>query len=179
MANETEHRFLLFSLPDLNGLEKYDIVQGYLSKDLDRTVRVRIKGEEGFLTVKGRKQGASAPEFEYPVPLDDARGLMALCPPGDVLAKTRYIRPEGDTLKWEIDLFKGALQGLYIAELEVPSEDTAWSRPQWMNGVNITHDHRFSNAVLANTGAAQIKALIQSYVQAAAQAAPGTACRPS
>ncbi len=177
MANETEHRFLLFSLPPLEGLSQYDIVQGYLSKDMDRTVRIRIKGDDGFLTVKGRKVGATAPEFEYPVPLADARGLMALCPPADVLAKTRYIKPEAGGLTWEIDLFKGELQGLAIAELEVASEKTAWARPGWLNGVNITHDHRFSNAVLANTGAAQVRALIQSYMQGGPAAPSG--CKPA
>jgi CYTH domain-containing protein len=120
--------------------------QGYLSTVKERTVRVRIAGAKAYLTVKGVAVGASRDEFEYEIPLADARYMLeAMC---EVLVeKTRWIVPhEGH--RWEVDEFGGANAGLVVAEIELEHEDEAFARPDWV-GEEVTHDPRYSNANLA------------------------------
>lgn len=122
--------------------------QGYLNRDKVRTVRVRIAGEEAFLTVKGTSVGASRAEFEYPIPLWDARELLAMCEQPLIEKNRRKIPHEG--LIWEVDEFLGENLGLIVAELELPAEDTVFTRPDWI-GEEVTGDARYFNSNLSRT----------------------------
>lgn len=120
--------------------------QGYLNRDKSRTVRVRIAGEEAFLTIKGQSVGASRAEFEYPIPLWDARELLGLCEQPLVEKYRRKILFEG--LVWEVDEFLGENQGLVVAEVELPSEMAYFSKPEWV-GQEVTEDPRYFNSNLS------------------------------
>jgi adenylate cyclase len=121
--------------------------QGYLSTDPERTVRVRLEGKVGKLTIKGRKVGAEAPEFEYEIPENDARYLLdKLCKP-QVIVKDRY-KIQYDGLTWEIDEFLEANEGLVVAEVEFMDQRRVAKKPEWV-GVEITGDLRYTNARLS------------------------------
>lgn len=120
--------------------------QGYLSRDPARTVRVRIAGEQAFLTIKGATRGATRAEFEYAVPLADAQALLALCD-GPVVEKIRHLCPH-EGMTWEVDEFLGANAGLVVAEIELQSEAQAFAHPAWL-GAEVTGDGRYVNANLA------------------------------
>lgn len=120
--------------------------QGYLSRDPARTVRVRIAGPQAFLTIKGKTTGASRAEFEYPLPVDDARQLLALSD-GPVVEKVRHLCVV-DGMTWEVDEFLGANAGLVVAEIELVAESQAFTRPAWL-GQEVTGDGRYVNANLA------------------------------
>ena len=120
--------------------------QGYLNRDKARTVRVRIAGDTAFLTIKGKSTGATRAEFEYPVPLEDAQALLALCD-GPLIEKTRYIVLYAGH-RWEVDEFAGDNAGLVVAELELSAEDEAFEHPAWL-GTEVTHDARYFNSNLA------------------------------
>jgi adenylate cyclase len=120
--------------------------QGYLNRDKVRTVRIRIAGGAAFLTIKGKSTGATRAEFEYPVPMDDAQALLALCD-GPLIEKTRYIVLHAGH-RWEVDEFAGDNAGLVVAELELSAEDEAFERPAWL-GEEVTHDARYFNSNLA------------------------------
>jgi CYTH domain-containing protein len=121
------------------------IRQGYLSRQPGRTVRVRLAGDEAFLTIKGPGSLERA-EFEYPISPDDALALIELCEPG-VVDKDRYRVPAGP-LVWEVDVFGGDHEGLVLAEVELPSADTPVDLPAWV-GQEVTGDDRYTNAVLS------------------------------
>lgn len=146
MAIEIEHKYLVIGdAYRHDACEKSEVVQGFLSRDPERTVRVRMRDGKGFITVKGKGNGAAHPEFEYEVPADDAVRLLDLCEP-PVIVKTRYIvMHEGN--RWEVDEFHGDLQGLVIAELEVPSEDYQFPLPAFI-GQEVTGDPRYYNSQL-------------------------------
>jgi adenylate cyclase len=120
--------------------------QGYLNRDKARTVRVRIAGEEAFLTIKGQSVGASRAEFEYPIPVTDARNLLALCEQPLIEKYRRKISYEG--FIWEVDEFLGENQGLVVAEIELPSEDAVFAIPKWV-GAEVTSDPRYFNSNLS------------------------------
>ena len=120
--------------------------QGYLNRDKARTVRVRIAGDAAFLTIKGKSSGATRAEFEYPVPLEDAQALLALCD-DPLIEKTRYIVLYAGH-RWEVDEFAGDNAGLVVAELELSAEDEAFEHPAWL-GAEVTHDARYFNSNLA------------------------------
>jgi len=120
--------------------------QGYLNRDKLRTVRIRIAGGAAFLTIKGKSTGATRAEFEYPVPMDDAQALLALCD-GPLIEKTRYIVLHAGH-RWEVDEFAGDNAGLVVAELELSAEDEAFDAPAWL-GPEVTHDARYFNSNLA------------------------------
>ncbi|MFE8644540.1 CYTH domain-containing protein [Sphingomonas sp. NCPPB 2930] len=120
--------------------------QGYLNRDKARTVRVRIAGDQGFLTIKGVSVGATRAEFEYPVPLADAQEMLSLCD-GPVVQKTRH-RVVHDGLAWEVDAFLGDNAGLVVAEIELASENQAFALPDWV-GREVTGDPRYFNSSLA------------------------------
>lgn len=124
------------------------IRQGYLCRDPERTVRVRISGDCGYLTIKGPKIGASAPEFEYPIPAADALELMLMCE--GVVEKFRHFIPlAGDPARvWEVDEFLGQNQGLVVIELELQSEDEQIAVPSWV-GREVTLDGRYLNSNLS------------------------------
>ena len=144
MAKEIERKFLVQEnwQPHTDGIQ---IAQGYLSTVPERTVRVRIKGDKGFLTIKGKNQGISRAEYEYEIPVKDAQELLALAEQ-PVLTKTRYLEKHGDFL-WEIDVFAGVNEGLVVAEIELPAENTKFPRPVWL-GEEVSGDVRYYNANL-------------------------------
>ncbi len=152
MAFEIERKFLVKDDSWKNNVSAAsDITQGYLSRDPARTVRIRRKGDEAFITIKGMAETNGnatpvVPEFEYAIPADDAAVLMALCLPGAVV-KTRHL-VEHDGKTWEVDVFHGDNAGLVMAEIELSSADEAFSLPPWA-GQDVTGNHRFSNAALA------------------------------
>lgn len=164
---EIEPRFLLRCFPaEFLGYSPTPILQGYLSKDPERTVRIRIIGEEGKITVKGLKVGLSAPEYEYNIPLEDAKAMIAyLCLPSDTLTKDRYAYTAEDNHIWDVDKFSGKLTGLFIAEVELPDKQTPFSLPeifQKAGAVDITTDFRFANSSLTKLSPEELKTLIQS-----------------
>ena len=120
-------------------------LQGYLNSVRERTVRVRIAGGKGYLTIKGIRVGASRPEFEYEIPVEDAEMLLDLCEK-PLIEKNRYRVVEGD-FTWEIDEFFGENRGLVIAEIELEHEDQEFSIPDWI-GKEVTDDPRYYNASL-------------------------------
>ena len=145
MATEIERKFLVRGTPWRSG-SGVRFSQGYLNRDKERTVRVRIAGGKAFLTIKSVTQGASRAEFEYEIPVPDAEQLMKLSD-GPIIQKNRYvIVHEGST--WEVDEFLGDNAGLVIAEIELKSEDQSFSRPPWL-GAEVTHDRRYYNSSLA------------------------------
>ncbi|MBD5262996.1 MAG: CYTH domain-containing protein [Bacteroides sp.] len=146
MALEIEHKYLVKNdgYKDLSSAS-YRISQGYLSRDPLRTVRVRIKGSKGYLTVKGKNHGAVRAEFEYEVSAEDAAEMLAMCVP-PVLEKTRYIVPyEGKV--WEVDEFHGMREGLVTAEVELASEGEEYSIPPFV-GKEVTGDPAYYNSNL-------------------------------
>ncbi len=123
------------------------IRQGYLCADPLRTVRVRVAGAEAWLTIKGATDGLSRAEYEYPIPTDHALAMLdQLCATGEI-NKTRHIVPHG-ALVFEVDVFHGKNEGLIIAELEIPTPDTAVELPPWI-GQEVTGDPRYFNSYLA------------------------------
>jgi adenylate cyclase len=123
------------------------IRQGYLASGEKAGVRVRcVDGKEGSLTVKTAVAGAVRGEFEFPIPFEEAEALLGLCE-GVVIEKLRHDVPFGG-VNWEIDVFKGANEGLVVAEVELESEDQVFIRPDWL-GEEVTADRRYYNASLA------------------------------
>jgi len=124
------------------------IVQGFLSTVPERTVRVRIKGDKGFLTIKGigNKSGASRFEWEKEISIEDAKDLMAICEPG-VIDKTRFIVKADGNLVFEVDEFYGENEGLTVAEIELPSEDFEFTKPEWL-GEEVTGEVKYYNSML-------------------------------
>ena len=121
MATEIERKFLVAGDGWKDQGAATRIRQGYLSRDRDRTVRIRIREDRAFLTVKGRSRGFCRPEFEYEVPVNDAEEILELCA-GPVISKTRHRIKRGRHV-WEVDEFHDDLQGLILAECELESED--------------------------------------------------------
>ena len=121
--------------------------QGYLNRDKLRTVRIRQAGDAAFITIKGLSVGATRAEFEYPIPLADARALLLLCD-GPLIEKTRHVLQHAGTT-WEVDVFAGDNVGLVVAEVELQSEAQRFEKPAWL-GAEVTHDARYFNANLAH-----------------------------
>lgn len=150
MAKEIERKFLVIDDSyKAMAVECIPIRQGYLQRDPERTVRVRTKGKHGYLTVKGITTGAVRDEFEYEVPLEDAGAMLGLCLP-PVLEKRRWIVPFGG-FTWEVDEFCGSLQGLVLAEVELPNESAQLEIPPFV-GTEVTGDPRFYNSMLSKKG---------------------------
>jgi CYTH domain-containing protein len=149
MATEIERKFLLHPDAGLTwraGASSRRLVQGYLSRDPERTVRVRLDGDTAALTIKGKNQGATRVELEYPIPLADAQLLLPLCLP-PLIDKVRHVVLHAGH-RWEIDEFAGDNAPLIVAELELTSEDEAFERPPWL-GREVTDDPRYFNSQLA------------------------------
>jgi adenylate cyclase len=148
MHVETERKFLIAenSFQELATVKKA-IAQGYLSVDPERTVRVRLADDKGFLTIKGQSSpdGMSRQEFEVTISALEASALMRLCLPGKI-EKTRYIVPFGE-YTIEVDVFHGENAGLVIAEVELPSPDAIFSPPAWF-GAEVTGVQKYYNAEL-------------------------------
>jgi len=148
MAEEIERKFLVTGEGWRGAVTgQKSLVQGYLSSNAKATVRIRIADDKrAVLTLKGPAEGISRAEFEYEVPLDDARQLLDLARP-NVVEKTRYLVPHGG-LTWEVDVFAGAHAGLVLAEVELQAVDQAIAMPDWA-GPEVSHDDRYANASLA------------------------------
>ena len=145
MGIEIERKFLVVG-DDWRQAPAVPYAQGYLNRDKQRTVRVRIVQDAAWLTVKGVSVGATRAEFEYPIPVADAEQLLALCD-GPIVRKTRRVIEHAGA-KWEIDEFQGDNAGLVVAEIELAAEDAPFERPAWL-GAEVTHDPRYFNSNLA------------------------------
>lgn len=146
MAVEIERRFKVNGDAWRGLAEGVRYRQGYLSVEKERTVRVRVVGDQAWLTLKGQISDISRHEFEYLIPVAEAQTIMdAMCPM--VVDKLRY-RIDFGGFVWEVDEFFGANAGLVLAEIELPSEDTAFDKPAWL-GEEVTFDGRFTNAYLS------------------------------
>jgi adenylate cyclase len=148
MALEIERKFLVRGEFMADSTEATEIVQGYLAHDPDRTVRVRISGDRGYITVKGKPfdTGIGRYEWEKEIPVDDARELLRLCQPFAVM-KTRYLVPFRDHI-FEVDVFGAANKGLVMAEIELESADEMFEKPGWL-GEEVTADPRYYNSYLS------------------------------
>lgn len=146
MAKEIERTFLVDddSYKDMAVITVH-ILQGYLNRDPERTVRVRILNDTAFLTVKGKTNGCERDEFEYEVPLEDGLQMMNLCE-GKILNKTRYIVPY-ENFTWEVDEYHGELEGLVVTEVEMKKADDPITLPPFA-GKEVTGDPRYYNSQL-------------------------------
>ncbi|NTU60530.1 MAG: CYTH domain-containing protein [Deltaproteobacteria bacterium] len=147
MGAEIERKFLVRDDRWRAGATGTPYRQGYLAADPDRTVRVRLAGTRGYLTVKGRSRGLERAEFEYEIPAADAEELLDRLCLGPLVEKTRY-RLEHAGHVWEVDEFAGENQGLLVAEVELGSADERVELPDWA-GDEVSGDPRYYNANLA------------------------------
>ncbi|GHV60458.1 hypothetical protein FACS1894182_15200 [Bacteroidia bacterium] len=147
MAQEIERKFLLSGDFRPFVSKSIRIRQGYLSLGPDNTVRVRVKGEKGYLTVKSvrNETGISRFEWEKEISLQEAQELLQLCEPR-VIDKTRHLVPMGNHT-YEVDEFYGENEGLIVAEIELSSEDEAFDKPAWL-GKEVSADARYYNSML-------------------------------
>jgi CYTH domain-containing protein len=146
---EIERKFLVLSDDFINeSFAKKRIVQAYLNSNPERTVRVRIKEDKGFLTIKGKgnSTGTTRLEWEKEIAVDDAEKLLLICESG-VIDKTRHEVKVGQHV-FEVDVFAGENTGLLLAEIELQSEDEAFEKPIWL-GKEVTNDERYYNAYLS------------------------------
>jgi len=148
MSQEIERKFLVKGEYKSLAARSYRITQGYISSVPEHTVRIRIKGERGFITIKGQSNasGLSRYEWEKEIPVNEARELLALCQPG-VIDKTRY-EVIFDHQTFEVDEFYGENEGLIIAELELESETSSFSKPDWL-GKEVTGNKHYYNSHLS------------------------------
>jgi adenylate cyclase len=147
MAHEIERKFLVTGPFHAQASGHTRIVQGYLSSVPERTVRVRIKGDRGYLTIKGigGASGASRYEWEREISVPEADELLAICEPG-VIDKVRHLVLVGGHT-FEVDEFHGENDGLVVAEVELGSEEETFVRPDWL-GAEVTGDPRYYNSML-------------------------------
>ncbi|MEY2921549.1 MAG: hypothetical protein RL108_158 [Bacteroidota bacterium] len=146
---EIERKFLVTSMEFISEyFKQHSIAQGYLNSNPERTVRVRIKGEKGFITIKGagNESGLSRMEWEKEIPFEEAQSLLQLCEKG-AIEKTRYEVKYGNHII-EIDVFQGENQGLILAEIELQNENESIERPNWL-GEEVTGDIRYYNSYLS------------------------------
>jgi len=148
MGLEIERKFLVRGDFKQDAYKHETIVQGYLSSVPERTVRVRIKGERAYITIKGLSNatGISRYEWEKEISVPDARELIKLCEPG-VIDKIRYYI-KNDKFTFEVDEFHGENEGLLMAEIELSNENDVFEKPEWL-GREVTGDKRYYNAYLS------------------------------
>ena len=143
---EIERKFLVINSNYKNGITGQYYCQGYISDAAERVVRVRIAEDIAFLTIKGKGEGITRPEFEYEIPLPDARFLLDNLCLHPLIEKLRY-KIHVNELTWEVDEFLGENEGLVIAEIELPSENYPITLPDWV-GEEVSFDERFYNVNL-------------------------------
>lgn len=149
MFQEIERKFLVRGEYKSLSDSSLRLTQAYISSAVGRTVRVRIKGDCAYLTIKGpgNASGASRFEWEKEIGVEDALALLQVAEPG-VIDKTRWLVPAGDGIHtWEVDEFHGENDGLVVAEIELSSEDESFPIPEWI-GEEVTGDRRFYNSEL-------------------------------
>ena len=147
---EIERKFLVIGTDFISeSRTQFRIVQGYLNSNPERTVRVRIKGDKGFLTIKGKgnDSGMSRFEWEKEIAVSEAEALLSLCEKG-AIDKIRYNVMYENHL-YEVDVFFGENEGLIVAEIELQSETESFEKPNWL-GKEVTSDERYYNAFLSN-----------------------------
>ncbi|MDR0426964.1 MAG: CYTH domain-containing protein [Dysgonamonadaceae bacterium] len=147
---EIERKFLVKGDFTPFVISKESIIQAYLITRPEKTVRVRIKGNKAFLTIKGApdSNGFAHPEFEYPIPVDDAEKMLTTLVESGLIEKERNYVPFGNHI-YEVDVFHGNHEGLVIAELELQSETESFEKPEWL-GEEVTGNQRYYNAYLAS-----------------------------
>ena len=148
MKREIERKFLITSNDYKQNISsKHDIVQGYLSTKPSRTVRIRVGGGKGYLTIKGgtSKNGLCRLEWEKELPLEEADELMALCLPNKIEKTRCKVNYKG--WLFEVDIFKGINEGLKIAEIELDSEADVFEKPKWL-GEEVTGIKKYYNSQL-------------------------------
>ena len=143
---EIERKFLVNRAKWKPQSQGEKIVQGYLSTDKERVVRVRIKGTKAYLTIKGSSEGIKRQEFEYEIPVDDALKMLILCKEFPV-EKTRYTEVHLGKI-WEIDVFTNYNEGLILAEIELQNENEIIDLPDWL-AEEVSLDKRYFNAWLS------------------------------
>ena len=147
MFQEIERKFLVKGDFKAEAFQTVEIVQGYLCKDNGLTVRVRVKGDRGFLTIKGRRTGASRFEWEKEIEVNEAFALLEQAGPRHI-EKTRHLVKNTDGKHiWEVDEFHGDNEGLVVAEIELAGENEPFDKPDWI-GDEVTDDPRYYNAKL-------------------------------
>lgn len=143
---EIERKFLVDSSKWTPADEGTLITQAYLGLEPSPTVRIRLAGNKAFLTIKGRSKSISRPEFEYEIPVEEAKELLKLAI-SETVEKTRYeIWYKG--FLWEVDVFSGKNKGLVMAEIELDSEDEEFECPEWVLQ-EVSADRRFYNSYLS------------------------------
>jgi len=148
MAQEIERKFLVTSDGfKAEASRRITIIQGYLSSLPERSVRIRIKGSKGYITIKGagNSSGVTRFEWEKEIPLPEAKELLNLCEPG-IIEKTRFEVITGKHT-FEVDEFYGENLGLMVAEVELSAEEEAYEKPEWL-GQEVTGDPRYFNSML-------------------------------
>ncbi len=143
---EIERKFLIKTdlwKPTVKGIK---IIQGYLSIDSEKVIRVRIADEQGFLTIKGKAKGIVRTELEYEIPKNEAEVLLKMCNEF-IVEKTRYKEKFKDML-WEVDVFEGKNKGLFLAEIELEHENQNFDLPDWV-GEEVTFDYHYYNSWLS------------------------------
>jgi len=151
MAQEIERKFLVNSDAfKAEAAAKMRITQGYLSSIPERTVRVRVKGDQGFITIKGigNESGASRYEWEKEIAIDEVNQLLKICEAG-VIDKTRFNVKSGKHT-FEVDEFYGDNEGLVVAEIELSSENESFDKPSWL-GEEVTGQVKYYNSMLMKT----------------------------
>jgi adenylate cyclase len=146
---EIERKFLVLNHSfEAAASEKHKVLQGYLSRVPERTVRVRIMGQKAFITIKGvsNESGLSRFEWEKEIDTTEAKELLELCEK-PIIAKTRYIVPYKNHI-FEVDVFEQANNGLVLAEIELETETTFFEKPSWL-GKEVTGDKKYYNAFLS------------------------------
>ncbi len=149
MALEIERKFLVDTDIDYEKLgTSHTIIQGYLNRDIDRTIRVRLIDQSAYLTIKGKSSddGTTRYEFETEIKFQEAEQLLKLCYP-TLIEKTRT-KVEIDGMLFEIDRFHGANHGLLLAEIELTDQNQSFTKPKWL-GKEVTGDKRFYNSYLS------------------------------
>lgn len=147
MGKEIERKFLV----DLTKLDiaKYtnwttNIKQGYLSEDIERTIRIRTDDKKAFITIKGGTQNITRSEFEYEIPFEDAEELLKMC--NKTIIKERTIIKYNKRY-WSIDVFRGDNEGLVVAEIELKSEKEKFALPPWVTQ-EVSNDSKYLNVQL-------------------------------
>lgn len=143
---EIERKFLIDNSKWTPAVAGEKILQGYLSTDKERVVRVRTKGEKAFLTIKGKMEGITRSEFEYEIPVEDAILMLKMCL-NHPIEKTRY-KELHQGKWWEIDVFEGENAGLILAEIELQHEEEHVQLPVWITK-EVTRDLRYYNSYMS------------------------------
>jgi adenylate cyclase len=148
MALEIERKFLVADDSWRSAVSSSTaIMQGYLAATGRAAVRVRVRGEQAFLTIKGVTSEVTRTEYEYPIPLPDAAAMLQELAEGPIIEKVRHIVPVGDH-EWELDVFAGDNEGLVMAEIELDDPDEPFVTPDWV-GEEVSDDPRYFNVNLA------------------------------